>query len=444
LNNKTENTGKQPIRSGLQIGIALAGVAAVVAIVLLKQHSGPAQSNESTVFSTSSQNPEAGVHGNASAAKETAKSGAKAVAPAGGTVGELIAQLTTQLKQPNASPEEQKKAVVALAKTCSPEALNALKAAFANGSPEIRRMIAEGLGECSSPDAANLLISLLKDPDETVAGAAVRGLAQQGTGEAVAALTELLNNGDASAALRSDAALGLGDINQPGIMDILAQAARQIQDEDIVSAVLHAIGERDFSETQAFFQTYLHSPDISSDLRVAAIEALSAAKGDPSAFLADLGNDPDSDVRVAVGWSLSATEETGNVGAQIVALLQSETDPDVRLRYYQALRNQEDFDLPTVLGLVQNEKDPAALVAGLDLLAKSVRDKPTPELQNYFNNVAIPELKQIALSTDNFENRQAAILALTRAHSPQAQAALTEIGTQLAQSAPPPGAPPKK
>ena len=399
----------------------------------------------------SSASQDKGQNGSASVGNSsngTVKSGARSAAPAAGSANELAAQLNAQLKQPNISPEDQKKAIVALAKTCSPAALGALQAVFADGAPDIRRMIAEGLGECSSPEASNLLISLLKDADESIAGAAIRGLVQQGTPDAIAALSELLNDAVASPNLRADAALGLGEMNQPGVMDTLAQAARQIEDDDIVSAVLHAIGGRDFSETQAFFQTYLHSPDISSDLRVAAVEALSSAKGDPSAFLADLAADSDPDVRVAVGWALSATEQTGNVAAQVIALLQTETDPDVRLRFYEALRNQDGVDATTVLGIVQNEKDPSAMVAGLDLVAKLVRDNPTPELQKYFTDVAIPALKQIALNPSNFDNRQAAILALTRSRLPDAQAAVAEIGTQLAQSTPPqtppPVAPPKK
>jgi len=162
------------------------------------------------------------------------------------------------------------------------------------------------------------------------------------------------------------------------------------------------------------------------------VEALATAQGDPSPFLADLMADPDADVRTAVGWALSATETSGNVGKQIVALLQGEQDPDVRLRFYQALRNQEDFDIPAVLGLVRNEKDPAAQVAGFDLLAKTVRDRPTPELQDYFIKVAIPALEQMALSEEGFDNRQASILALPRSRLPAAQAAINKIGSQLA------------
>ena len=63
-------------------------------------------------------------------------------------------------------------------------------------------------------------------------------------------------------------------------MEALAQAAVTIGDEDIVTQVLDAIGGREFSETQPFFQKYLGSA-VSSELRVAAIESLWQAKGDP-------------------------------------------------------------------------------------------------------------------------------------------------------------------
>src|SRR5439155_18660784 len=146
--------------------------------------------------------------------------------------------------------------------------------------------------------------------------------------------------------------------------EALSQAATRITDEDIVTEVLNAIGRRDFSETQTFFQNYLRSPNTSSDLRVAAIEALSETKGDPTAFLVSVASDVDSDVRASAAWVMIATEATGNAGGQLLGLLQSEQDSDVRLRLYQALENQESFDVASVLAAVQKETDPAARVAG--------------------------------------------------------------------------------
>ena len=440
MNNKSEKTGEPKGRGGLVLGAALAGAFVLVAVFLLKNGSGPSTSGDQKVSSASSSNEKnEGAATKAGKTEVATQKGTGSAQVKGSSVKELVAQLL----KPNLPATEQQATVTELVKLCSAESLAALKEALASGPPELRKMIAESLRECSSSDAHNLLLALLSDKDEAVAGAAIRSLAAQGTPEATTALAELLNNNDASASLRAEAALGLGEINQPGVTDILARAAHEIKDEDVVGAVLHALAGGDFAQTQAFFQTYLHSPDVSSDLRVAAVEAIATAQGDPSQFLADLLNDPDADVRTAVGWALSATETSGNVGKQLIAILQNESDPDVRLRLYQALRNQEDFDIPTVLGLVRNEQSPAAQVAGFDLLAKTVRDRPTPELQDYFTKVAIPALVQMALSPESFDQRQTAVLALTRSRLPAAQEALAKIGAQLAaQNAPPQTAPP--
>jgi len=353
--------------------------------------------------------------------------------------------LLQKLKDPALDATERKRVISALAKNCSTEAIAALKDAFANGSPELKRTVAEALGDCSSPDAAAMLLGLLRDSDQSLAEAAIRGLGKQGSPEAANALGQLLNDKSVDSELRSEAALALGGVNQPGVVDSLAQAARGTDDEELVKAILSALGERDFSETQPFFQAYLHSADVSSELRVAAVEALAQASGDPTSLLTELAADPDVDVRVAAAWGLSATEITGSSGAQILSMLSSEAEGDVRLRLYQALRNQDSFDTSAALSLIQGEKDPSARVAALDLAAKVVRDQPGGDFQNFFNSTAIPELKQIAMSANNYDDRQSAIIALTRAHTPEATAALKDIGNQLAAqqaaAAPPPAVP---
>jgi len=234
-----------------------------------------------------------------------------------------------------------------------------------------------------------------------------------------------------SSALRGEVALALGTVTQPGIVDTLSQAAANISDHEIVTQILNGLGGRDFSETQAFFQAYLRNPNISAELRVEAVEALSHAQGDPSAFLTTLASDVDSDIRAAAGWAMSSTETPGNAAAQLLSLLQSEQDPDVRRRLYQALRNQDNVNLSLALGAVQNETDPTARVAGMGMLAKNLRENPSPELQSFFDQTAAPELKQVALSGEDSHDRMAAVIALTRAAgTPSAQAALIEVAQQ--------------
>jgi HEAT repeat protein len=340
-----------------------------------------------------------------------------------------IKDLIKTLKDNSLPMSERKAAIQALAKLGTPEAIAALKDALTSGSDELRVAIAEGLGECASPECAAMLLGLLKDPSEAIAQAAIRGLAQLGSPEAVNALTQLLNDSLRSVDLRSEAALGLGNINGAGAMAALAQAATTLGDEDIVTQVLNAIGGRDFSETQSFFQKYMGSA-VSSDLRVAAIESLAQAKGDPTAFLASYLSDPDAEVRGSAAWAMSATDATGNAGAQLLSSLQGEQDPDVRRRLYQALENQGSFDTSTALALVQQETDPAARVAGMDLLAKTLRDNPTTDLQNYFDQTAAPALKNLALTGETSQERMAAVIALTRASTPSAMSALQDLAQQ--------------
>jgi len=326
---------------------------------------------------------------------------------------------------------ERQRAVEDLAQHGSAQSLAALKRAFTNGSGDLRVAIAVGLGKCTTPECFQWLSELLQDPNVLVARGAVRGLAAVGTAEAANALIGALYNADASPDLRAEIALNLGAVDQPGVVQALADAARA-PDEDLAGAALISLGGRDFAETESFFAEFLRSPEVAPDLRVQATEALAQAKGDPSAFLLGLAQDPDADVRVAAAWALSATETSGTAGPQVLDLLKNETDPAVRLRLYQALGNQTSFDPIAALNLVQGETDPSARIAGLDLLAKSLRDNPSPAVQAFFDQTAAPELKNDALSAHSFDDRQAAIIALTRARTPASQAALQELASQLA------------
>lgn len=347
-----------------------------------------------------------------------------------GLDAEALRELIRKLKDPSLSADERNKVIKALAQNGSPEALAALKDALATGSEALRVAVAEGLGNCASQECAAILMGLLHDPSEAVIEAAVRGLALQGTPQSATALTQILYDTQQSLNVRAEAIEGLGTINQPGVMDTLAQAANLITDEGLAANVLQAIGARDISETQPFFENYLRSPTASTDLKVEAVESLWQAKGSPSEFLATVAANPDADLRAAAAWAMSATDENGKLGPQVMSLLQGEADPDVRLRLYQALSNQENLDVTAAFAAVQKESDPAARVAGLDLLAKQLRDHPTAELQTYFEQTAIPELRKTVLSGETSDERMAAVIALTRARTPGAMATLQDAWQQ--------------
>jgi len=446
LNSERDNTGKggQPAaRPAILIAVFIFVAAAIGGVIYFKlkpaspgseaQAAASAARSKNSVESRAATTPDTGPSQSSSKPATAEKTGP--ATPSGSQVATdakpSVKELVSAINDSSKSIKDRKEAMKALAQIASAEALAALKAALQSGPDELRAAIAESLGECTTDECTATLLGLLNDPNQAVVEAAIKGLAQQGTPQAVEALTKLLYDSSRSSALRGEVAAALGSVNQPGIVDTLSQAAANISDQEIVTQIVNALGGRDFAETQAFFQSYLRNPNISSELRVEAVEALSHAQGDPSAFLASLASEVDSDVRIAAAWAMSATETSGTAGAQILSLLQSEQDPDVRLRLYQALRNQETVDLALALATVQKESDPSARVAGLSMLAKNLRDNPTPELQSFFDQTAASELKQIALSGEDPHDRMAAVVALTRvARTPSAQAALIEVAQQ--------------
>ena len=447
LNTETNKSGggtRQGARPVVLIGVVAVAVLVVLAAVLLRkpptdsQKQASQQTQEVSVVTTATnpawatQTTDAPPAERAPAHPAMGTNVAGAAGPAGPTTEKPqvpVKDLIKALKDASLPLLERKAAIQALAKLGTREAIDALKEALKGGSEELRAAIAEGLGDCGTEECTAMLLGLLNDGNEAVARAAVRGLAAQGTVKAAETLAKLLNDGQRSVDMRIEAALGLGTIEQPGVLETLQQAARTIGDEDIVTQVLNAIGGRDFSETQAFFQQYLGSAP-SSDLRVAAIESLWQAKGDPTAFLAGYISDPDAEVRASAAWAMSATDATGNAGPQLLASLQGEQDADVRLRLYQALRNQESFDTGTALALVQREADSLARVAGMDLLASSLRNNPTPEVQTFFDQTAAPALKNTALTGESSHERMAAVIALVRASTPSAMSALQDLAQQ--------------
>jgi len=334
------------------------------------------------------------------------------------------------LFSPGESIKKRREAACVLAKIGSADAMSALKAALQSSPPYLKAGIAEALGESASPEAQTLLLELLKDKDEITARGAIRGLALSDKPEAAQVLGSVLFDPDEPESLRAEAALALGDINHSSALELLKQAATELSDPTLTDNVLQGLGKRPFSETEAFFREFLQTQNLPDDMKVAAVEALGQAKGDVTPFLLEQAGDPDPQVRAAAGWALSLTESESDVSPQLLSLLKQEPDPEVRVRYYQALENQSAFDSPTLLAAVKDESNPEARLAALNLLARSCHSNPDPELQNYFTQTAVPELKATALQADKPQDRLGSVIALGRADTPSSTLALQEIALQ--------------
>lgn len=261
---------------------------------------------------------------------------------------------------------ERRRAARALATSAAPEALEALREVLQEGPPELRAVIAEGLGLCPNPEARTLLETLTESPDEAAARGATRGWGAVGTPEAAQVLSGLLQASDRPEAVRTEAALALGEMPGVGAAYVaLTNAAWQVKSPAVLAAALEGLGHRPISETQPFFLEYLADPLVSADMRVAAVESIGNAPDDPSSLLLEYAMDADPDVRAGAAWALSTTETPGDQGPALLELLRTEAEPDVRLRLYEALGNQARLDAAAVLQLVQQEPRTEVRIAGL-------------------------------------------------------------------------------
>ena len=283
------------------------------------------------------------------------------------------------LRDPAQPMKARIKAANSLLANGSNEALAVIKEVLRDGPSALRAAIAEGLGTCSNPESYSLMYGLLGDSDESVAMGAVRGLANEGSLRAANALSQKLYDATAPLNVRCEAALGLGSVDQPGTLDTLTRAAVTMSDEDIVTQVLNALGSRPLTETKGFIESYLKSPNVSTDLKVAALEALGESREDPSSLLLSYAANPDAELRASAAWAISNVETPGKAQEQLLAWLKGETDPTVRVRLFQALGTQDSIDVASIQALLGNESNPTARTAGLYLLAQALRESPTAE-----------------------------------------------------------------
>lgn len=341
-----------------------------------------------------------------------------------------VTELIRQLNATEQSKDARYRAALALAKDGTETAMRALKAALLSGLPELQEIIAEALGQCANQESGPILEGLLSNESEPVVLAAIRSLAQQATPLAVTSLSQLLYNEGRTVDVRAEAALGIGAVARPEALATLALAAAQIQDEAVVSQVIRGIAGRSFDETRSFMQTFLEAPHVTAELKVEALEGLSEAKGDATPFLLKYARSDDPDMRAAAAAALSAIETRGNAGAEVIALLKDEADPLVRKRLFDALANQQAFDLNAAWTQAANERDPAARIAGMDLLAKAVQQNPSAEMISFFDRHALPELQSAALSGVSRDQRLASVMVLRRAKTAGANAVLREIASQ--------------
>jgi HEAT repeat protein len=341
-----------------------------------------------------------------------------------------IARWAAVLDDATQDPQSRLRAALWISRMPSEEALSVLEQALPNLPVRVQAAIAEALGSNPAPKVRSLLSGLVDHPDETTARGAVRGLAATQDANAVALLAAVLRDGAKPESVRAEAASALGGVPLPEAYSILARAAFELGNDPLQEFILDGLGQRDFVETQAFFQAYVEDPATPAELRAAAFEALADSNGDPVPFLFEHINDPDPEIRAAVAWALSARDTPGGLGPELTRWLVTEPEAAVRRQIFLALENQSNPDLHPGCLAVLAERDPQVRLAGFNWLAGVIESCESAELRARYYGAAIPELRETALDAGMQADRMLASMALARLDTPAALDAIGEVLTQ--------------
>jgi HEAT repeat protein len=351
--------------------------------------------------------------------------------PMRGDSGESVSRLAATLLDPSQPLKSRRRAAWSLGKIGSAEAIAALRQSLVTAPPQLKSTIAEALGRSGHPQAKTLLYALLRDDDESVVRGAVRGLAAIADGETITHLSEIIGDRQRSHAVRTEAAIALGEVGTPEAYGPLIKLSGNKQDREIAEAVLSGLGRQPFDRTGDFFRAYLESARVDPEMRVLALESLGQTMGDVAPFLAQFLTSKDADVRAAAAWAIANLEEPGDVAQQLVGQLRTETQPEVRTRMYQALENQETSDPASLLPLIVSDGDTTARVAGMKFLATQLAfGEGNHTLAKQFDEMVVPQLADLSVNGKDFQIRLGSVIALRQARTPQSLRTLDAIAAR--------------
>ena len=294
---------------------------------------------------------------------------------------------------------------------------------------ELKAAILAGIGYSNNPAKIELIKDGLKDSNEDIVCGAIRGLQGFSEDYAVEMLSDFVYSDDASERVKDEAILSLGGIQNQAAAKVLMDsyyAFLEAGNNNFSTEIIAAVGQKDFSQTQAFFTDVLKNSGNDVSSRLAVAEALENSDGQVSSILTSLLHDSDSKVRAAAAWSLATATETGDISAELLVAVKRETDSEAKKRLYQALSNQENINTAEIIPSITAETDISTKIAGYNLVAIELYKKDQ-QVQDWFVTQALPELKDTALNAATLNARLSAVIAIKKAGLAQTEQVLSEI-----------------
>ena len=315
-----------------------------------------------------------------------------------------------------------------LARVGSPAAVAALLKVFRTAPPEQQMFLAQLISSTGNRSVKDWFLPMLNDPNEQVVRGAIRGLSAMGTDDITPLLAGILTNPDRTLSVRIEAAAGLGDLGTAAARNVLATAFTSVPEEEVATQILNNLGRFPFAQVADLFGEYLAAPDTPAALRVTAVEALAYSTKEAVPFLLGIvGHEADADVRASAAWAISLHPLLQNLAPALTELAQSEAEPDVRRRLYEALLPQANIPAAQLLPMILAEENVAARVAGFNAIGRAVAQSAAGNVTTTFNDQIVPELVAIATSPNSLNIQLRAVFALRQAPTAAAQAALAVI-----------------
>jgi HEAT repeat protein len=325
-------------------------------------------------------------------------------------------------------------AVRALALRGTDEAMEALRRLLASDARSIlKAAIADALGETRHPEAGRMLEELLESDDEIVLRGALRGIAKTGRPGSVGTLELFLLNPAAPESARVEAALALGKLDDPAAYRALALAFVEVESDQLAGRVLEGLGALPYPEVEVFFRRVLADPELSTELKVAALEALNRSTPEAGELLLEYADRaPDPRLRAAAIDGLAMLDEAEGVQGSLLPLLETEESPAVRAELYSALAfdGSDTYRSASPEFVVQRilaERDPRARLEGFRLVASMLRAHPDPRLSEPFDRQMVPWLREQALAGRQRYTRRVSIDTLRLANTAAGTGALREL-----------------